>query len=535
MEPITYLRALRRYWPMIAAAVAVGLLTASLTRAIDPGGAERSFEATTYLISSSDTGQSFSQSGSFDDANTVAALTTLDPIPSRVADQIGYDGKPADLAVKITAAVDEESGLLSITATDPDPKRVKQIADAFASELLAFLTQQETEETAAEVASLEAQIKGIKKRIRHPGESDTRGLETRLALLQGDVDNLTSSPPEPGFEVLSGAEVSPVESLGIQAPRSFAIRALLAALIGLVAGVIMALVLGRFDTRIRTRQGAEEGFSLPVLAEIPVLPRGGRDGVIAASQPSSRAAEAFRLLGAEVGRGVNLDGDARAQGVEAGTPRPPHTVLVTSGGPAEGKTTVVANLAATLAETGKKVLILSCDFHRPSIHRLFGVANDKGLADALRSSNNGPVLGPVIRQTLVDDIRLVPSGPLPNSPGELLSSEHMRDVLEEARELADVVLLDTPPILVASDATHLLPEVDGVLVVARAGRTKAEIAKRTSELILRMGARVQGVVLNRAMDVPLPRGYRDYYRARPVSASVGDFPNLRGTEPSNIL
>ena len=535
MEPIEYIRALRRYRIVIAAAMLVAVGAAWVTRAIDSGERSGSYQATTVLIVSYDTGgQFFNPQGSLSDPRTVAVLVTLDPIPGRVADRLGYDGKPEELAAAISATVDEATGLLNINATASEPGRAKELADAFSKEMLVRLAELKQSDYAAQIASLEAQIASVQRQIRNAGAQELGALGSRLAQLRGQLDSLTSYPPEPGFEILSTGEAQPVVSVGIQAPRSFPSRALIAALIGLLAGVVIALILVRFDTRIRTRQAAEEGFSLPVLAEIPVLPRGGRDGVVTALQPASRPAEAFRLLGAELVSGIKLNGSGRSQG-DGARSKPPQTLLVTSGGPSEGKTTVVANLAASLAETGRKVLIISCDFHRPNVHRLFRVPNDLGLTDALQSGNGGPVLSGFIRETSFDDVHLVPSGPAPRSSGELLASDKMRDALGEARSLADVVLIDTPPILVASDATYLLPQVDSVLVVARAGRTKTELAARTSELLERLGAPVTGVVLTRAAEVPIPRGYRLYYRAKPPQDGVGDFPNYRVTEKQDSV
>jgi capsular exopolysaccharide synthesis family protein len=203
----------------------------------------------------------------------------------------------------------------------------------------------------------------------------------------------------------------------------------------------------------------------------------------------------------------------------------PRTILVTSAGPGEGKTLVVANLAATYAELGKRVLVLSCDFRRPKIHRLFGVPNDHGLSEALEASNGQPVLRGHVRSTPLTNVRVVPSGAIPESAGELLTSRNMREALVEARKEADIVLLDTPPVLATSDASHLFPDVDTVLVVARAGKTTAEVAERSSELLRRMRAPVVGVALNGSTEEMVPRGYYRSEREGPWGNGMGDFPN----------
>jgi capsular exopolysaccharide synthesis family protein len=302
-----------------------------------------------------------------------------------------------------------------------------------------------------------------------------------------------------------------VESAGFSAPRSVLVRLVIAGLLGLLAGIVIAIAVGRLDTKIRTKRSAEERFAAPVLAEVPVIGRRGRRGVVAAGKPS-RAAEEFRLLGSELSLWF-----AAQDGNGSSAKRHATTVLVTSPGPSEGKTTVVANLAATLAEMGRKVLVLSCDFHRPAVHALFSLPNDRGLADVLTSDTEGPLLDGIVKPTAFPNVEVVVSGKAPSSASELLSSDRMRTALDEARGIADVILLDTPPVLVASDATYLLPEVDAVLLVARAAHTEADLAERASELLHRMGAPVRGVVLNQATETPRPRGAGKYYTRKPAS------------------
>jgi succinoglycan biosynthesis transport protein ExoP len=312
-----------------------------------------------------------------------------------------------------------------------------------------------------------------------------------------------------------------------------------AGVLGLLVGVGIVLLLERIDTKIRTKRAAEQHFSLPVLAEIPRLPwrDGHRVTVTAAEEPRSALADSFRLLEAGVSR-LALDGERRGQkqpderaipgAKEESPPREPsrsRTILVTSAGPGEGKTLVVANLAATYAELGKKVIVLSCDFRRPRIHRLFGVPNDRGLSEALEAGNGSPVLRGHVRSTSLANVQVVPSGATPESAGELLTSRNMRHALGEARQEADIVLLDTPPILATSDASHLFPQVDTVLVVARVGKTTAEVAERSSELLRRMRAPVVGVALNGSTEEMVPRGYYRSERDMAVGNGMGGFPN----------
>jgi len=209
-------------------------------------------------------------------------------------------------------------------------------------------------------------------------------------------------------------------------------------------------------------------------------------------------------------------------------------ILVTSAGPSEGKTTVVANLAMTFAQVGKRVLVLSCDFRRPHIHELFGVDNSRGLVEALQDiDSDETVLAGAIKQTPIRDVRLVPSGAHPRNTAALLSSDRMRRAVDEARRLADVVLIDTAPVLASAEVTHLFPLADAVVVVARAKKTTAEIAERASELLKRLDAPVVGVALNGAMEVPVPSSYYRYY-TQPMAEPQGNGPRTQAPRADGV-
>jgi capsular exopolysaccharide synthesis family protein len=160
-----------------------------------------------------------------------------------------------------------------------------------------------------------------------------------------------------------------------------------------------------------------------------------------------------------------------------------------------------------MAEAGRSVLVLSCDFRRPRVHRLFDVVDGIGLTDVL--SNPGLELADVVVDTNVRGVRLVRSGSFVANPAELIGAGH--DFLAEARLMADVVLIDTAPLLVANDASEVMPKVDTVVVVARSGKTSRGAAQRASDLLERVGAKVLGVVLTAAPEAPTNHRYY-YYR-----------------------
>jgi non-specific protein-tyrosine kinase len=193
--------------------------------------------------------------------------------------------------------------------------------------------------------------------------------------------------------------------------------------------------------------------------------------------PRSAAAEAYRTLSTNI-QFSSLDRDLR-------------TLLVTSVGPDEGKSIVLANLAITMAETERRIVMVDCDLRHPSLHSLFGLAAQPGLTSMVLDET----LAPPLQSTSSSHLRLVPAGPLPPNPSELLSSERFTRVLGSIADQSDVVILDAAPVSAVADATILATRVDGVLLVVDSGRTRRDAARRAKEQLDRVGARVLGVVL----------------------------------------
>lgn len=465
--------------------------------------------------------------------NTLAAMVQLPNIAIRVAKDLHSKEDPYTLISQIQASADPESGLLNITATSTDRAQAKALSDSFARELVGFLSSRQSTTRAQQTEALNQQLKSLTDEIHQldqkmPSASGTaqdllisqRNAKIQLfGALQTQYQEALTAPsagtdPTNGLLLLQEAVPHLSDVQGFQAPNSRKARLLIAGIMGLLAGLALALILERVDTRIRTRQAAERFYGLPVIGEIPSLSKWPkRKHAVAAAQPNSQTSHSFRLLVA----GLLRLREGEGNGVESNGHKPDRTsqtIMVTSATPSEGKSTVVANLAASFSETGKRVLILSCDFLRPSVHRMFEVPNDFGLANGLESANGSTVLNGHVQETKFKGISIVPSGVTTRSSSELLSSEAMRTALAEAREMADIVLLDTSPILTAGDAVQLLHEVDQVLVVGRAGKTTADVAERTGEMLKRLGAPVVGVALNDASYLPTANRYYLYVRMK---------------------
>ncbi|HXF56622.1 MAG TPA: polysaccharide biosynthesis tyrosine autokinase [Actinomycetota bacterium] len=559
MDPLEYLKALRRRWAVVAACLAVALLV-GFVMSRGAGGSRgprvSSYRATVVLIDSRYDPTSFGTRTV--NLATAAAIAKVGEVPARVARALGEES-PQALAASIATSVDEQTGLLRIAATSRDPGRAVLLANTFARELMDYLRDQELESVSRRAELLNERLEQLTKQVNDLERriASAEGIERELLVAQRDsairqygfvYDSLqqlqAQTASTAGLSIVERATALPVPDRTFRVAQSRTSRMALAGILGLLGGMGVALALERLDPKLRTREVAERSLRAPVLAEIPRFPRADRPRIIVDTRPRSFAADAFRLLTTAIRHAL----DGRERGGEAGA-RPERgaaqrapdgkpksegrgsghrgtAILVTSAGPTEGKTTVVANLAAALAELGRQVLVLSCDFRRPVIHRYFRVPNDAGLADALVSPNGAAPLERTVRWTHLLNVRLVPSGPAPDRPGELLGSDRMREVLQDARQRADYVLLDTSPLLGAGDAAPLLSEVDGVLVVAHASRTTVQVAQRLGDLLQQLGAPVLGVALNGAEELARARRYYWYYGSLASARDHGGFPRL---------
>lgn len=274
-------------------------------------------------------------------------------------------------------------------------------------------------------------------------------------------------------------------------------RALLAGLAGgLACGLGLVFFLEYLDNTANSAQGVEERYGLTVLGTVEELRGRKRDvATFVSENPLSPMAESYRLI---------------RSGLLLSTPeQPPKVILITSMAQQEGKTTTTKNLAQILAQNEKKVLIIDCDMRRPRQHSLFGEANSWGLSSYL--SGNLDPQQPLIRQQPENPVALLPAGPPPPNPAELLSSARMAQLLREKREQFDFILLDSPPVQQVTDSLALGPLADGVVLVVKAGGTTYEMLDSGIKRLRDSRAHLLGIVLNRLKKKHGDRGYYGYY------------------------
>jgi capsular exopolysaccharide synthesis family protein len=272
-------------------------------------------------------------------------------------------------------------------------------------------------------------------------------------------------------------------------PRTM-MNTVLASVVGLMLAAGMVFLFEHLDDTLKTPDEVERALGIPVLGFIAEMQYKGKgDEIYVARQPRSPVSEAFRSLR------TNLE--------YASVQKPIRTLIVTSPEPSEGKTTVAVNLAAIYSQAKKNVALVDADMRHPNVHRYMGLSNMDGLSNLFRENTSAQK---VFRHKVgLTQLKVVTSGSLPPNPAELLGSDRMTKILDELQSKAEMVVIDTPPSLVA-DAQVLAAKVDAVLLVIKPGKTSVEAARSSMELYRRAGARVVGVVLNR-----IPRNRSYYY------------------------
>lgn len=174
------------------------------------------------------------------------------------------------------------------------------------------------------------------------------------------------------------------------------------------------------------------------------------------------------------------------------------TIVVTSSGPSEGKSTTAANIAVVFANAGQRVLLVDADMRKPTVHKTFALSNEAGLSKVLSSNNS--VLE-MAQPSMVDNLSILTSGPKPPNPSELLGSTRMNQVIDEARHLYDVIIFDMPPVVTVTDAQIMASKADGTLLVVRENVTRKDALTKAKDLLEMVQARVLGVVYNGTKDV----------------------------------
>ncbi len=279
-------------------------------------------------------------------------------------------------------------------------------------------------------------------------------------------------------------------------------------LLSLIIGVMLAIWLDSIDNRMRNAADVEKLMELPVVGLTPKLSGGdgGNLPKLTHIYPLSAMAESYRIL--------------RTNLLFALRDNPFKTLMVATGRPGQGATTTISNLAIALAQIGKKVILIDADMRRPSLHKFFNVPNESGLSTLLQGKGE---LSTAFQKTDVDNLIVVPAGPQPLNPSELLGSDRMKDLVERLEEHCDLVLFDTPSTIVFSDGPMLASWIDAVLMVVSANQVPRGTERQVRDLLKKANANIIGVAVNRmsAESIDSCYYYGHYYSDSVPDRSAG--------------
>jgi capsular exopolysaccharide synthesis family protein len=424
--------------------------------------------------------------------DTEAARVTSAQVTRTAQDLLTEDGQdPALLGdASVGVSVPANTTYLTISCTSVDANTARLCADAYARAYVQdrFDSAQAEYSVAQralnqEITEAEAEIDEIDAEIRSkPGPLVVANLQEDRASQEQVRDNARLkllNLPSPAAEP---ALVSEQAALPLQPSNKDYIEiGVLALMLGLALGVGLAFLRHRLDDRVAEHLGLESALGAPVLAAVPHVTgfRSKKETIASISDPTGPSAEAYR--------------SARTTLLYLAQANDLKVLLVTSGGPGEGKTTTAANLGVALARSDNRVIIVSADLRKPRLARLFGLETDAGLTDVI---GGRLALRDAVVRTKVKNLLLLPSGPVPDEPAELLASNGMEHVVAQLREAADIVLIDSAPTLLVADSLELVPLADGVVVVADASSSTRSAVEQVRTQVERIGGTIVGCMLN---------------------------------------
>lgn len=427
-----YLRVLRRNLVLILSLTVVGLSIGTVVALTTPTRYSASTELFISAQASSGTpaelnlARTYAQQAATSYVEIISSSLVLQP----VIDDLGLDGTVSDLASAVSASAATASTAITVTVTDQNPGQAARIANAIGESFTTVVAEQ-----------LERPI-------------DSRPSIVRIDTLE--AAQVPTSPAAPNVRLII----------------------ILGALLGLAAGIGVAVLRSILDNRVRSIEDVERAISIPVLGGIALDPQARERPLAIAADPRDRRAEAFRSLRTNV-RFLITGGD-------------PAAFVITSAGPGEGKSTTSANLAIAFAESGARVALIDADLRLPRIAEYFAIEGGVGLTEVLIGRINA---SDAMQRWGRGALFVLPSGSVPPNPAELLGSSAMTNLIYELKHAFDIIIIDAPPVGLVTDAAVLAKKVEGAIMVAAAGKTRAPRLSDAVDSIEGIGAKVLGSVV----------------------------------------
>lgn len=478
MELRDYLRILHKYWILITAMTLLGVIAgAGVTVFMTP-----KYEASTQLyVSVRGEGQGvgdLAQGANVarQSVSTYAAIATTQSVLGPVIEELNLDTSASALASQIKASAPANQSLVKLTVTGADAQQAANIANSLG--------------------------KSLKTIVENDLEAST---------VEGNPSLVSLNTVQPA--VASSSPFTPRIPLYIA----------MGALAGLVLGIAIAILKFTLDTRIHSLHDVELVTDVPMLGGITYDSDASKRPLIVKSDPRNPRAESFRTLRTNLQFLTVNDSDQKHA----------HAFVISSASASEGKTTTAANLSLALAETGSRVLLIDADLRLPAIDKYMGIEGGVGLTDILIGKVE---VADVLQRWGRDELYVLPSGKIPPNPSELLGSRAMDELLEVAGEYFDYVIIDSPPILLVTDAAVVGKRTNGVLLVAASASTRKQSLAAALNSLQAAGGVVRGIVMTMLpMKGPDSYAYGAYgaYGAY-TGDQLPDREQFAGEEPLNL-
>lgn len=445
-------------------------------------------------------------------ASTYVNLANRASVRESVSRELGLSRLPE-------IRVFQNSNIIDIYVTDVSPIRAQAVAAELARQLILRSPTSEAEDQQRqsfinnqlddyEAKILETQEQILAKNAALPTLVSAReiaNLQAEIEILQGNLQRLQSNYAL----LLQSSSKGAINAIRVLEPATLpgypnnprnSVTIAVAAGMGFLLSAVAAYLLVYLDDTIKLPTEASKYTNLPTLTGVAEIK--GEDRLVTVKHARSPVAESFRVLRT----GIQF----------SAVDKPRRTILVTSSTPLDGKSTVSANLAVVFAQAGNRVLLIDADLRRPNQHEIFDLPNKRGLTNLLlefdvtrRQEEALLVIGDIAQATRVEGLFLLTSGPVPPNPSELLGSVKLQHIIELLQKQFDYIIFDSPPVLSVTDSVVLSTQVDGVVLVLRAEKSRRGYTKQMVQMLRDVNATLIGTVLNTLKNGT--EGYSAYY------------------------
>lgn len=519
MELRTYLNLIRKWlWLILLASALTGMITFIISRQQVP-----IYRATsTILINQA---RSATQSTDYTDllmsqsiARTYAQMLQDSQVLEQVVAKLGLTGNfeqiKKDYRIQVSVTPVRDTQLVNVQVESSAPELSAAIAntmpDIFGEinqtrQLARYATTRQ--ELQQDLTTIESEIADAQQALGEITAPEGTARQAEELRLQGSLRRYEASYTAllNSLEELRLTEAQTTDAIAITSvakvpdgpirPRVL-FNTLLALVVGAMLGLGGAWLREYLDDTIKTPDDIQKLTGLPTLGGVVKLEGDSSDQrLVMRDAPKSPSAEAYRVLR------TNLQFSS--------VDKPLSTILITSSGPGEGKSTTASNLAIAIAQSGKRVILVDADLRRPSQHRMWRLPNNVGLSTALLDKVGNPSV--YLQQSDVPNVRVMTTGSIPPNPAELLNSARMHELIEILKSKADVLVFDTPPVLAVADAPILAGQVDGTVLVIDTGETRREMLTQTLQRLKSVGVLPLGAVLNKLTERKSGYYYYSYY------------------------